>query len=243
MVYQLNKVTKKSKHEINIFSYTFPVAYLVGLLIAIIIFISSIIIAMHHQIVGLNRQVFYDLNNLSNIYKVPSLIITEALGAGYPIAICVIVPIIFKRYKLAWRFFVTVGAAGVLMEIAKIIVKEPRPIVLLHGHLHARAVETGLTSFPSGHQSVATAMALTLWIILPKKYKILSIIWIVLVAFSRVYLGVHNPIDIIGGIGIGLFSFYLVRLIPSPLAEKLFLGPEEDLLDANQLTKQNKTKQ
>lgn len=237
MVYQLNKATKKTKHEINLFGYTFPVAYLVGLFIAIIIFVPSIIIAMHRQLVGLNRQVFYDLNNLPNYYKVPSLIITEALGAGYSIVACVIVPIIFKRYKLAWRFFVTVGAAGVLMEIAKLIAKEPRPLALLHGHLHARAVETGLTSFPSGHQSVATAMALTLWIILPKRYKVLSIIWIALVAVSRVYLGVHTPLDIIGGIAIGLFSFYFVRLIPKQLAEKLFLGPEEDLLEKNQLKK------
>lgn len=197
--------------------------FLYALIIGIIIFIPSFIFGLMHQLSGLQLSIFRFINNGPNYFKEPSLIITEALGAGYAIAAVVLIPIILRYYRLAWRFFFTVGGAGLVMEIVKFIVKEPRPVVLLHGNLHERAIESGLNSFPSGHQTVATAMALTLCLILPGKWKWLSIVWIIVVAISRVYLGVHTPNDIIGGFAIGLISVAVVYLLPNNIAKKLYL--------------------
>jgi undecaprenyl-diphosphatase len=69
----------------------------------------------------------------------------------------------------------------------------------------------------------ATALALTLWFILPSAWRWVSIIWILVVAWSRLYLGVHTPADIISGFAIGLMAVSLVRLLPKPLAQKLRL--------------------
>ena len=195
-----------------------------GLLIALLLLIFSASVSMSHQLTGWQRTLFYDVNNWPNYFKNSALIITEALGAGYPIAVCVIVPILFKNYKLAWKFFVTVGGAGVIMEIAKHIVKEPRPVVMLSGHLHQRAIETGLTSYPSGHAAVATAMALTLWFVLPKKLRFLSVLWILLVIISRLYLGVHTPLDVIGGFSIGFLAILAVKILPKNFAKKIYLN-------------------
>ncbi|HET9174186.1 MAG TPA: phosphatase PAP2 family protein [Candidatus Saccharimonadales bacterium] len=211
-------------------SKALPRTYIVGLIIGILIFIPSLLIAHAHQLTGWQATLFHDINNLPNGGEKPALWITEGLGAGYPIAVCVIIPALFKRFRLAWRFFVTVGGTGVIMEIAKFIAKEPRPVALLHGHLHERAIETGLNSFPSGHAAVATAMALTVWLILPRRWRWVSIVWILVVGFSRVYLGVHQVNDIVGGFAIGLIAVCVVRLLPASLATKLHLYHDRDTL-------------
>jgi len=209
----------------------YPSIYIVGLVIGVLLFAVSLAIAHTHQLNGWQTRLFYDLNNLSDTFTKPALWVTEGLGAVYPIAFCIFVPLLYGRYRLAWRFFVAVGGAGILMEAAKLIAKEPRPIVLLNGHVHQRAVELGLTSFPSGHMAVATAMALTVWLILPRAWRLLSILWIVLVGLSRIYLGVHLPIDVVGGFAIGLTVICLIRLLPLRVAKRLHLDNETALLD------------
>jgi membrane-associated phospholipid phosphatase len=193
--------------------------YIVGFIVGALIFIPTLIVAHAHHLSGFQERIFYDLNNLSNSYKTPALWTTEGLGAGYGIAACVLVPLVFKRFRLAWRFLFTVGGAGAVMEIAKHVAKEPRPAVLLDGRLHERAIETGLNSFPSGHETMATAMALTLWLILPRKWRWLSIVWIIIVGVSRIYLGDHTPYDVLGGFAIGLMAVCFIQLLPPRIAK------------------------
>lgn len=209
----------------------YPTSYIVGLVIGILLLVPTLIIARQHQLNGLQARIFYDFNNLSDAFKLPALFVTQGLGSGYPIAIFVLVPLLFKRFRLAWRFFVTVAAAGVAMEIVKIIAKEPRPMALLHGDIHQRAVETGLNSFPSGHVAIATALALTLWLILPKAWRWVAIVWIVIVGVSRIYLGVHTLNDVIGGFAIGLAVVCVVRLLPLVIAKPLHLNNDTPLLN------------
>jgi membrane-associated phospholipid phosphatase len=219
--------SRNKAHDIN----NYPTSYIVGLVVGLLLIIPTLIIARHHQLNGLQARIFYDFNNLSDVFKVPALIITEGLGSGYPIAICLLLPLLLKRYRLALLFLVTVGGTGVVMEAAKMIAKEPRPFALLHGQIHQRAVETGLNSFPSGHVAVATAMALTLWLILPKKWRWLSIAWIVIIGVSRIYLGVHTLNDVVGGFAIGLAAVCFVRLLPPAIAKPLHLDRETPLLE------------
>lgn len=65
-------------------------------------------------------------------------------------------------------------------------------------------------SFPSGHTSVCFSVSLILARKENRKIWIPAIILSVLVAFSRLYLGVHYPSDVLGG--------FLVALVFSSLA-------------------------
>ena len=74
-------------------------------------------------------------------------------------------------------------------------------------------------SFPSGHSASSFASAGILFRYLDKKYGILAIVLAALIAFSRLYLGVHFPSDVIAGIIMGLLSSYTI----SKLEKYIFL--------------------
>ncbi len=59
-------------------------------------------------------------------------------------------------------------------------------------------------SFPSGHSSAAFAAAWVMFRCLPKRVGIPALIYAFLMAFSRLYLGVHYPSDVVGGIVLGV---------------------------------------
>jgi len=200
----------------------------IWLAVSIVLLFASMYVAHKHNLTGLQARIFFDFNNpdLGNGFTTTAKWITEGLGSAYPIIVCVLVPLIFKKYRLAWRFFVTVGGALVIAEIVKKLVNEPRPITLLKGHLHQRVIETG-PGFPSGHETAAVAMALTLWFVLPAKWRWVSVFWIVVVAWSRLYLGVHTPMDIIGGFATGLLAVCIVRLLPKAISKPLRLDQED----------------
>lgn len=64
-------------------------------------------------------------------------------------------------------------------------------------------------SFPSGHTSASFSCIMCLYLAKDKKLFFISLIIGVLIAFSRMYLYVHFPTDIIGGIVVGIISAYL----------------------------------
>lgn len=80
----------------------------------------------------------------------------------------------------------------------------------------------GSPSFPSGHTSSAFALATSLSVSYPKWYIIApSYLWAGLVGYSRMYLGVHYPSDVLGGMVIGAGSAYLGIYINKWLNNKL----------------------
>ena len=50
-----------------------------------------------------------------------------------------------------------------------------------------------------------------------KKIGIIFLIWAILIAYSRVYIGVHYPFDVFAGMIIGIVCGYLVKIDTSKL--------------------------
>ncbi len=72
-------------------------------------------------------------------------------------------------------------------------------------------------SFVSGHATNSTANTLLVYLLLKKhfKYTWLFFVWPLIFAYSRIYLGVHYPIDVLVGALLGIllgFGFYKICL-------------------------------
>lgn len=94
--------------------------------------------------------------------------------------------------------------------LMKAIFKRRRPFVQ---NLKIVAVYNAeSTSFPSGHTSTSFSVATALSRVYPKWYVIVpSYLWAGSVGYSRMYLGVHYPSDVVGGALLGTTTSWLLK--------------------------------
>jgi undecaprenyl-diphosphatase len=93
-----------------------------------------------------------------------------------------------------------------------LLVFRPRPFVVLHGVHRIVPVPISPHSFPSSHSSVAFALAFSmLFVDIP--FGLVLLVCATAVAFGRVYVGVHYPLDVIVGIFVGLFWALAVQFV------------------------------
>jgi undecaprenyl-diphosphatase len=62
---------------------------------------------------------------------------------------------------------------------------------------------------------------------IPKKYAVLLIILASLIAFSRLYVGIHYPTDVLGGLITGIGLGILANIIGDRVYEKKFAEKSE----------------
>lgn len=75
------------------------------------------------------------------------------------------------------------------------------------------------TSFPSGHTGTSFAMAAAIFYA-HRRLGIAALLVALLVAFGRVTVGVHYPLDILGGVVVGLGCFMFVRFLHRQLRRR-----------------------
>lgn len=68
-------------------------------------------------------------------------------------------------------------------------------------------------SFPSGHSGASFAAAYICVRMLPKRYGVPLFILAILISFSRLYVGVHFPSDVLGGVLLGLGSGIVTEVL------------------------------
>ncbi len=86
--------------------------------------------------------------------------------------------------------------------VIKTVVDRARPYLAVPGIQNLITVHG--SSFPSGHAGSAFAAAGVMWQTLPRLYGAAALVLAALIGLSRVYLGVHYPSDVLGGMLIGL---------------------------------------
>lgn len=151
------------------------------------------------------------------------------LGQDIPVllVICLLFWCLNKRlaYQMALSFF----ASGLLLQGLKISFRIERPWVRdpgFHPVPSAISAATGY-SFPSGHTQTATSLFTTLALFFKKwPQKLLCIFLFLLVGFSRLYLGVHTPADVLTAMLLALF----ISVCADLLMKRLKNNRKKDLL-------------
>jgi len=108
-------------------------------------------------------------------------------------------------------------------NLLKILFHSPRPFEVLD-HLEGKRLETATGySFPSGHTQGASSFYTTL-IYLYKNplFRIFCALIILLVGISRIYLGVHWPMDVLGGWVLGI----LIAWVTASAVNRLWETPD-----------------
>jgi undecaprenyl-diphosphatase len=136
------------------------------------------------------------LTPLSHLFLPAGIVVVVVFAAGYVVA----------RNRSIMPVAAGVAAAAAawaLANLAKVVADRPRPYEVVAGAVLRQQPALG-TSFPSSHTAVTVAVVIALVPFLPRALAWVAIAYAVLVGWSRVYLGVHYPLDILGGAGIGI---------------------------------------
>lgn len=94
-------------------------------------------------------------------------------------------------------------------------------------------------SFPSGHTAASFTAVAALYFSGDKKIWKAAIVLGILIAFSRMYLYVHYPTDILGGILVGIFSGFIGSKIVTYMMKKGRIRMNRIILPACQRVEQN----
>lgn len=118
-----------------------------------------------------------------------------------------------KTRKIGWMSALALlGSLMLNNNLIKNLVARPRPFTVL-SDLSILIPRPGEFSFPSGHTSSSFAAAVVFYRHLPKKIGIPALVLAGLIGFSRLYVGVHYPTDVLAGAVMGVLLSYLAEIM------------------------------
>lgn len=139
----------------------------------------------------------------------------------------IVIAIIFMIFKKTRKTGLSMGLAlimGLIIGnyILKILVARERPF-MLNPEFNLIVERLKDYSFPSGH-AIACFECATVLMIRDKRFGIPALVLAVLVGFSRMYLYMHFPTDVLGGaligVGVGFLSCFIVDKIYNKFENK-----------------------
>lgn len=194
-----NSIIKNSKSDfIQLFIPTFILASIFVLI----------------KITGSNQTLFLQLNQVS-LYSTKYLWAFFTLWGDALLSTIILIPFIKKRPDILWAGLIGAILCGLTINFLKngYGVKRPTAVIPLDDFIHiGRMVKN--RSFPSGHSATAFWLAGTIAFSFRNVKVTITVLFLaVLVAFSRIAVGVHWPMDVAMGSMIGWIYGYIGHFI------------------------------
>lgn len=196
---QNNNKNNTSLQAVKLFS-----TLILLLALAIIVAKSLITLQVEHAI----NSLFYSIPKSLDIITVN---ITH-LGSLAMLYSAALVTYILNYKKLSLKLLVSGLGAYVFAGFLKELVMRPRPFDVWQEIIAREYGKLGY-GFPSGHTALIVAVSVVLWSYAKKEQRIVLVATAVLVALSRMVLGVHMPLDLVGGLLIGLITGFGANLL------------------------------
>ncbi|MDQ5815360.1 MAG: phosphatase PAP2 family protein [Actinomycetota bacterium] len=181
------------------------------LVISVAVVIGSALLVDPDAVGSLERDVFHFVNDLPDVLF-PAIWVAMQLGNLLAVPFIAGAALATRRVRMALDISVVGVAAYLGAGILKQIFERARPHQLLASVIVRGEPASGL-GFVSGHAAVAAALATAAHPYLSPRGR--RIVWILafLVMASRVYVGAHLPLDVVGGAGLGLGIGALMHLV------------------------------
>lgn len=174
---------------------------------------------------SINVDLFYFFNhNLQNPILDCLLPIITHFGGFKVLAVVLIAVIVYAHLKkketlkrITILALIAFLFSDIITAILKHLIHEPRPFVSLD-NVRLLIVENDPLSFPSGHTtstwSVVTFFVLNMKELAKRHYILIDvalILFALVIPFSRMYVGVHYPGDVLAGAVIGIIGAVLIN--------------------------------
>jgi len=173
-------------------------------------------VVMRDTLVRTDQAVYHFFQSLRNPWGDRLFVIITELGdrlINYCVVVVVFLTLVLKRcYRAAGYWLATVIGGACLVWFLKWTLHSPRPVVLYHG--------IPAFGFPSGHTTMNVVIYGFLAVLLTRGLQkslqlgIFAFVFLVsfAVSFSRLYLGVHWPSDVLGGFLLALALIALTSI-------------------------------
>jgi undecaprenyl-diphosphatase len=197
-----------------------PRPQLVALLVAAAVLALAALVARSGSVPGWEQAVFHGINGLPDALRAPMWVF-QLLGLLLVPAVAAVVAMFARRWWLAGCLLALIPLKLATEHlVVKNLVHRPRParsicdLDLACGEF--RDVPLRGNSFVSGHAVIAWAVAWLVLPYLPPRWRWVAIGLAVLNSVARVYLGAHNPLDVVGGGALGVVLASVLHLTVQP---------------------------
>lgn len=181
---------------------------------------------MIESLINFDTNLFLLINGMHNPYFDNFMYFFSGKSVWFPFYLSLIVTLVFYRKKQSfWIILALILCIVIADQIASGFFKEwvkrlrPSHNESLSDIIHlVRNQKSGLYGFVSSHAANTFGISLLSSLIFRNKFYSASVFsWAIITSYSRIYLGVHYPFDVIGGMLVGVFTailfFTLLRKI------------------------------
>lgn len=181
-------------------------------LAGLVLTVAASLGARDGKVSGPERTVFRWINELPGWLR-PGMWALQLLGVlATPIVVAVVV-LVLRRWRLALALVLLAPLKLVAeRQVLKQLVERQRPGQNEPGAILRGVPPAGL-SYPSGHAIVAAGIATLLWPYLGRTGRVVVALLALAVGVARIYLGAHNPLDVVAGYGLGLLLGGLLTVL------------------------------
>ncbi|MBI4141628.1 phosphatase PAP2 family protein [Candidatus Woesearchaeota archaeon] len=158
---------------------------------------------------SLDYQLFQFINSFAGIFSLLDFMMVAITDFGVPL-LAIIALSVCKKKNL-YKMLFAVWLVFIVDFFVKLLFFRPRPFVSHEVNLLVDHLKTA--SFPSRHTDLAFVFAQSVFFV-DKKTGFLAFAVALLVGFSRIFVGVHYPFDVLAGVFFGIAgAFAAFRII------------------------------
>ena len=174
------------------------------------------VIVRNGTVPGIERAVFHAINDLPD-WLYPVAWPMQMFGVLVVGPLVAVVALVLRRWRLAAGAVLATVLKLVTERMVKAIVSRERPGTSIGSDVELRGdVSVSGESFVSGHAVLVAALAGIITPYLPGRWRIVPWLFVLATMVGRIYVGAHNPLDVVCGVGLGIAIAGLLNLVLRP---------------------------